>query len=123
MVFITILVAMTGQWQRIWPAFGTSNQLIAGLGLLVVSSWLLSMGKPIRYTLIPALFMMATTISAFAYQLYRALGKINPSTQQWSPDWVLAGSILVLTLLAIFMLKEAWRVLMDWRAKPVSASN
>ena len=120
-VLIAIVVAMTGQWQRIWPVFGASNQLIAGLGLLVVSSWLLSLGKPVRYTLIPALFMMGTTITAFGFQIFKALGKINPLTREWSPDWVLASTTLILTLLALFMLKEVLRVFIDWRAKPASA--
>jgi len=119
-VLVTILVAMTGHWQRIWPAFGASNQLIAGLGLLVVSSWLLSINKPIRYTLVPAIFMMVTTISAFIYQIYRALGKFNPSNQEWDPDWVLAGTTIILTLLAFFMLKEAWKILEDWKARKIS---
>jgi len=119
-VLVAIVVAMTGQWQRIWPVFGASNQLIAGLGLLVVSSWLLSLGKPVRYTMIPALFMMVTTITAFGYQIYKALGKINPSTQEWSPDWVLASTTLFLTFLAIFMLKEVLRVFRNWGAKPAS---
>ncbi|NIL98538.1 MAG: carbon starvation protein A, partial [Planctomycetales bacterium] len=65
----TLVLATTGQWQRIWPAFGASNQLIAGLGLLVASTWLMSLRKPIRFTLIPSLFMLLTTITAFAYQI------------------------------------------------------
>lgn len=117
-VVVATLLAMTGEWQRIWPAFGASNQLIAGIGLLVVSSWLLSLRKPVRAILIPAVFMMVTTITAFAYQIYRALGRVNPSTQEWNPDWFLASAALLLTLLALFILRESWRSLSSWRAKP-----
>ena len=120
----TLLLAMSGQWQRIWPAFGASNQLIAGLSLLVVSSWLLTLKKPVRYTLIPAILMMLTTISAFIYQIYQALAKVDAATQQWHPDWLLAGTALLLTTLALFMLLEVRKVfnrsLSSLRPKPTT---
>lgn len=120
-VAAAVALAVTGQWQRIWPAFGASNQLIAGLGLLVVSSWLLSLRKPVRYTLIPAVFMMLTTITAFVYQIYKAIARTDPATQQWNPDWFLAATALVLTLLALFMLLEVKKTLRLWREKPIPA--
>lgn len=45
----------------LWPLFGTSNQLLAGLALLVVSAYLLRKAKSLRYTLLPMLFMMTMT--------------------------------------------------------------
>jgi carbon starvation protein len=120
-VAATVLLAFTGQWQRIWPAFGAANQLIAGLGLMVATSWLLTLKKPLRYTLIPSLFMMVTTVVAFGYQIYRALGRIDPVTRLWNPDWLLAGTALLLTFLALFMVFEVWKILNGWRPKPSMA--
>ncbi|TLD43139.1 MAG: Carbon starvation protein A [Candidatus Jettenia ecosi] len=48
---------------NIWSIFGTANQLLAALTLIIVSFWLLSKRKNIWFTAIPALFMIVTTIS------------------------------------------------------------
>lgn len=68
-VVLATLLALSGKWAKLWTIFGASNQLIAGLALIVVSAWLVKMGKKIVYTLIPAVFMLIITISALVYQL------------------------------------------------------
>ena len=55
-------------WQTIWPAFGASNQLVAALALLVITCWLLGKKRPTLYSLIPAGFMLVTSITALALQ-------------------------------------------------------
>ncbi|GIW40727.1 MAG: carbon starvation protein A [Candidatus Binatia bacterium] len=91
-------LALTGQWGRLWPAFGTSNQLIAALSLLVASCWLVRRGRPVAPTLVPALVMLVTTLAAFFYQLYRALQR---------PDWFLASVVAILIVLAVAVFREA----------------
>ena len=56
-------------WQKIWPAFGASNQLVAALALLVVSCWLLSKKRTVLYALIPAGFMLVTSVAALLVQI------------------------------------------------------
>jgi carbon starvation protein len=56
------ILGSTNAWQEIWPVFGASNQLIAALTLIVITSYLIGKKKPARYTLIPAIFMLTTTI-------------------------------------------------------------
>ncbi|MCH7760468.1 hypothetical protein IIA15_03575 [candidate division TA06 bacterium] len=53
----------------LWQLFGTSHQLLAGLGLLTVSLFLYKMGKPTLYTLIPMLFMLVTAITAMVIKI------------------------------------------------------
>lgn len=53
----------------IWPLFGTTNQLLGGLTLLVISLLLLRRGRPVRYTLIPMIFLLTTTLLSLLYQL------------------------------------------------------
>lgn len=60
-------LAWGGKWKKIWPIFGASNQLVAALALIVVTLWLLSQRKLIRYTLYPAIFMLATTIGSLIF--------------------------------------------------------
>jgi carbon starvation protein len=72
-LFITILsgaLVFSGKWNKIWPAFGASNQLVAALALLVISGYLSKHKKTIRYTLIPAIFMTVTTICALVFQAW-----------------------------------------------------
>jgi carbon starvation protein len=53
-------------YQKIWPIFGSANQLLAGLSLLAVSAWLAKSGKKNFMTVIPMVFMFAVTLSALA---------------------------------------------------------
>lgn len=55
--------------QTLWQLFGTTNQLLAAIGLLVVSIMLYKMGKPIVYTLVPMLLMVASVGWAMVYKL------------------------------------------------------
>ncbi|MGE3273896.1 MAG: carbon starvation protein A [Vicinamibacterales bacterium] len=54
----------------IWPLFGTTNQLLAGLTLLVISVLLVKMGRPSRYTMIPMVFVTSMSFLAALYQLW-----------------------------------------------------
>jgi carbon starvation protein len=54
----------------LWPLFGTTNQLLAGLTLLVVSVILVKLGRPARYTLVPMAFVTTVALLAALYQLW-----------------------------------------------------
>ncbi|HET8866623.1 MAG TPA: carbon starvation protein A [Gracilimonas sp.] len=53
----------------LWPLFGTSNQLLAGISLLLVTIWLKRQGRSIVYTLIPMVFLMIMTLWAMTEQV------------------------------------------------------
>ncbi|MEO0124036.1 MAG: carbon starvation protein A [candidate division WOR-3 bacterium] len=89
-----------GPWQNIWPVFGASNQLVAALALLVVTTWLLSKKKNSLYTLIPAIFMLLVTITALILQAVKFF-----FTQK-----IMLGIIsIILLVLAGFMIEETLR--------------
>lgn len=67
LVFAGILGATEG-YKAIWPIFGASNQLVAALALVVVTSYLVSIKRPKAFTLYPAIFMLVTTLAALFYQ-------------------------------------------------------
>ena len=101
-VVVSVALAASGKWQKIWPAFGASNQLVAALALLVISCWLLAHNKTLRYTIVPAFFMLITTVAALIYQIFGFIrGK----------DYVLFSIALVLIGLAVFMTKEFYLIL------------
>lgn len=51
-------------WKIIWPVFGATNQLLAGLVLMVVALWLKKKGKHIWFVVIPMVFMLVMTLWA-----------------------------------------------------------
>jgi len=51
-------------WKAIWPVFGATNQLLAGLSLLVIAVWLKKTGRKFYFLTLPMLFMLAVTIWA-----------------------------------------------------------
>jgi carbon starvation protein len=53
----------------LWPLFGTTNQLLAGLTLLVVTVILVRLGRPMWYTLAPLTFLLVMTTLALLVQL------------------------------------------------------
>lgn len=92
------LLGATEGYKTIWPIFGASNQLVAALSLLVVSSYLVATKRPTRYTLYPAVFMLLTTLAALLYQGMKYLR---------SGSHILAGVSLVLILLAAVIIYDA----------------
>ncbi len=51
-------------WKIVWPIFGATNQLLAGLALLVVSVWLKKNNKPVWFAVLPMCFILAMTLWA-----------------------------------------------------------
>ena len=58
----------------LWALFGTTNQLLAGLTLIMVTLYLKHRGKPLLYTGIPAVFIMSSTVLSMGFNLKRFLG-------------------------------------------------
>ena len=54
----------------IWPLFGTTNQLLAGLTLLVISIMLVKRGRRYAFTLVPMIFVTTMAFLAALYQLW-----------------------------------------------------
>jgi carbon starvation protein len=53
----------------LWPLFGTSNQLLAGISLLLISIWLKKQGRNFMPTFIPMVFLIFMTIWAMTKQV------------------------------------------------------
>lgn len=51
----------------LWPLFGATNQLVAGLTLLIATIYLWKIGRPVIYTLIPMVFLIVMTIAAMIW--------------------------------------------------------
>jgi carbon starvation protein len=53
-------------WRAIWPVFGATNQLLAGLALLAVTVWLKRTGRSWLFAGVPMAFMVFMTMTATA---------------------------------------------------------
>ncbi|MFI3257275.1 MAG: carbon starvation protein A [Spirochaetales bacterium] len=63
-VGVSLLFTLYG-YARIWPIFGSANQLLAGLALLAIAAWIKNTMKRTSWeTIIPLIFMFAVTFSA-----------------------------------------------------------
>jgi len=81
----------------IWPLFGTTNQLLAGLTLLVITVMLVRRGRPTFYTLGPLVFLLVMTLAALLMQLRDFYQKEN---------WFLLGLDLVVLVAAVLVTLE-----------------
>src|SRR6266540_4295269 len=72
-IMLTLLLLWTGFWNRIWILFGGSNQLFAGLALLLITIWLAQQQKPYNWAFIPGIFMYVTTVAALLYTAWASL--------------------------------------------------
>lgn len=63
------VLAYSHGFMIVWAVFGSANQLLSALTLIAVSLWLTQLNKPKAFTLIPAIFMLATTIYSLGFLL------------------------------------------------------
>jgi carbon starvation protein len=92
MVIFMFLLAYKQGFSVVWPVFGSANQLLAALTLIAVSLWLTMFGKARLFTILPAIFMLVTTIYSLGYLLVE---KFIPSS-----NYSLIGISVILFLLA-----------------------
>ena len=62
--------AYSGAWINLWTLFGGSNQLLAGLALLLTSIYLAKVKKPTAFNLGPAIFMIVTCEAALIWESF-----------------------------------------------------
>lgn len=101
----------------LWVLFGSSNQLLAALGLLTVTVYLYKRQRPVIYTLLPMIFMVIVTVNALAIQFFEQMPRIlrvpfanfigiGPMADT-PGSWVIFGLVLAITLLSGWFVYEA----------------
>ena len=107
----------------LWPLFGATNQLLAGLALMVTVFYLWRRNKPVWFVLIPMIIMVVMPAWALLWQLFNGqsgwVGQMTEAGWKWTlGDHKLIGTIGLITFaLQIWMIAEA--VLMWPKAKGV----
>jgi len=80
----------------LWPIFGAVNQLLAGLALLAVTSYLIHTGRPVWITVPPLIFMVVMTTWAM----------VNNGLTLWEQ-----GNFLLAMLSGGILLLQAWMLI------------
>ena len=98
----------------IWPLFGSTNQILAGLTLLVLSVMLIKLGRPARYTLIPMAFVLVTSSWAAVLKLI-----------EWyqAGNWLLVTIDLIVLITSVMVILEAVSVISRYRRDPAAPSE
>ncbi|KPQ00886.1 MAG: carbon starvation protein CstA [Bacteroidetes bacterium HLUCCA01] len=65
-IMFSCALLFTGQFQELWPIFGSANQLLAAIALLTATVWLYKTGVNPMFTLIPMVFMFVVTLTSLA---------------------------------------------------------
>ena len=101
-VVLGIMLGMTG-YAKIWGLFGAANQLLAGLGLLAVATWLSNIGKSNKMFLIPMAFMMVVTICSLGVTVKNQIGMIASGSADWGPyaQTILGILLIILSLVLV----------------------
>jgi carbon starvation protein len=97
----------------LWPLFGATNQLLAGLAFLVISFWLWRRRLPVFFVALPMVFMLIVPAWALAIQLEGFFGSASGA----EPNWLLVSIALATLALEAWMVIEA--VLLWPRARGV----
>jgi len=70
-VVLMFSLGATNAFNKLWPIFGAANQLLAALALITITVWLLLKGRKFLFVLLPAVFMIATTLASLMILLQK----------------------------------------------------
>src|SRR3972149_988916 len=108
--FITLvpawILAITNSYKTMWRLFGSSNQLIASITMIGISAYFISKKIKVKFIIIPAVFVLITTLAALLFLTFRAGG------------YLATGNIalIVISMLMFFLgLSVAWARFPDLR--------
>ncbi|WP_440055189.1 carbon starvation CstA family protein [Pseudoalteromonas sp. T1lg65] len=92
----------------IWPLFGSTNQILASLTLLVISVYLIKLDRPAKYTLIPMVFVLSMAFFA---------GLIKLGEYYQKGNWLLVVLDIVVLVVSVLVMLEAWGVINKFKTK------
>ena len=109
----------------LWPLFGATNQLLAGLAFMVTAFYLWRRRKPVWFVTIPMIIMVVLPAWALGWQLFST--ETHAATGKpigWLWNFIARGDNVLLTVIAVLTLAlQIWMVVeavMMWpRAKGV----
>ena len=114
-VVLGVLLGLNG-YEKIWALFGSANQLLAGLGLLAVATWLGNIGKNNKMFLFPMGFMLFVTIASLLINTKNQISTISNGGADWGP-YVQAILGVLLVVLAVILAIEGIATIANGKKK------
>lgn len=98
----------------LWPLFGATNQLLAGLAFVVIFAWLRATRRPRWFVAPPMVFMLIVPAWAMGWQAFVG--------NEHAPSWASTRSWTLLTVACATLALEAWLVAeaLMWAMKPIA---
>ena len=90
----------------IWPLFGSTNQILAGITLLVITVMLIKLGRPARYTMVPMIFVLVISFWAGVIKLIEFYRDGN---------WLLVAIDAIVLVTSLLVMLEAASVISRFR--------
>jgi carbon starvation protein len=112
-VFTWAYFIYTGSVSTIWPMFGSANQLLAGIALVVGTTYIINRGRA-KYawvTIIPMVFVILTTLTACftnITNIYYPQLLVSKTMVQGTINLVLTGIIMTCAIVIIFDAVPKW---------------
>ena len=103
-VVLGVVLGMTG-YSKIWGLFGAANQLLAGIGLLAVATWLGNIGKNNKMFLAPMAFMIVVTICSLGVTIKNQIGIISAGGADWGPYAQAVLGVLLIVLAVVLVIE------------------
>ncbi|MEA4815526.1 MAG: carbon starvation protein A [Lachnospiraceae bacterium] len=111
---VTVLIGgamAVGGYAKIWPLFGSANQLLAALALLAAAAWLGNIGKNNKMFIFPMAFMLVATISALVITFINNVKKLSSGAGTMSAEGLQILFIVLLIILAVNLSIEGIKTL------------
>ena len=90
----------------IWPLFGSTNQILASMTLLVISVMLIKMKRPAVYTLVPMTFVIVMAFLA---------GIIKLKEYYLDGNYLLVLLDAVVLIVSVLVMLESWSVIRKFK--------
>jgi carbon starvation protein len=105
-IILTAILSFTNGYQKIWPIFGSANQLLAALTLVAVTAWFAQKSIKAYFAAIPAGFMIITTMASLSILLKRYIESRNLTLTITDILLLsLASGVIILTFKYFFKLR------------------
>jgi carbon starvation protein len=123
-ILLTALLAFSNGYQKIWPIFGSANQLLAALTLIAVTAWFTQKSIKAYFAAIPAGFMILTTITSLSILLKRYIESRNLTlTITDILLLILAIGVVILTFKYFFKLRAELASVKEKEKSPIEAKS
>ena len=104
-VGLMLLLGLGNGYQVVWKIFGSSNQLLAALTLIVATGWLVTRRRPVWYTLLPAIFMLVTSVTMMVRLLAT---EFLPGWPETAPLAITAVVVLLMSTGIVACVARRW---------------